>query len=434
MVAIALIVFGLISYKDLSIDLMPNVDFPVMTITTTFPGADPQTVETEVSKPIEESVGTLAGIKELMSYSEENVSLVVIQFELEVDSNVALQDVRDRISRIQDQFPANVKTPTVTKIDFQATPVVSVAISGAGTTQDLSDFVKNIVKPRLEQSSGVGQVNIVGLRERQVRIWLDPVLMSSYGVTAFDVVGALQRSNIKLPGGRVETGDREYLVVTSGELQSVQEFGNVVVANKNDHLVKLSDVARVEDGLADLRSLCRLNGQSAIGLQCVKQSGANTIDTADAVRANFADLQPEIPPGIKTAITADTSSFIRDSFEETRGHILGGGLRHHYRSVFPRKLPNNRDRRPHDPDQHHHDVHLHEDSRFYLEYPHHAGDRAVGRNVNRRCHCRSGKHIPSCGRGRESARCRKAQREGKSRTPSWPPRFPSLPCLSRSPS
>lgn len=326
MIAATLIVFGLISYRDLPIELMPNVEFPVITITTIFPGADPETVETEVSKRIEEEVGTLPGIKELISYSNENVSLVVIEFELEIDLEVAVQDVRDRLSRLQMSFPENVESPIVEKINFSAFPIISVAVSGEGTPQDLASYVKNIIKPSIERTAGVGRVEIVGLRNREIRVWLDQDLMASLNISPYEIISALQRSNIDLPSGRIETGEREYIVVTSGEIQSVKEFGEVVVASRKGKLIRLSDVAKVEDGLADLRSLSRLNGKPAIGLRIVKQSGANTVKVADAIKESVARLQSELPPGIKLEITADTSAFIRESFEETQFHIILGGF------------------------------------------------------------------------------------------------------------
>ncbi|HDS30708.1 MAG TPA: efflux RND transporter permease subunit, partial [Firmicutes bacterium] len=324
--AATLVIFGLISYKDLSIDLMPNVEFPIITITTIFRGADPETIETEVTDKIEDDLATLAGIKELYSYSAENVSVIVVQFELEVNLDTATQDVRDRLSRLQRSLPEDIEPPIVQKIDFQSIPIVSVAVSGDVTPQDLASFVKDTIKPRIESSTGVGRVDILGIRNREIRVWLNHDAMASYGVSAFEIVGALQSSNIQIPSGRVETGDREYIVVTTGEIKYFDEFKDIVVATRNGTLVRLSDVARVEDGLEDLRSLSRLNGASAVSLQVFKLSGANTISVAEKVKEEVELLKAELPPGITVTVPLDTSVFIRDSFEETINHILGGGL------------------------------------------------------------------------------------------------------------
>jgi len=326
MITVALLVFGLISYNRLGIEENPDVDFPFLTIFTVYPGADPATVESEVTERIEDVIATVSGIKTLTSSSEENVSFIFIEFELGVDINIAAQDVRDKMEGIQRRLPDDAEMPVVQKFDMDAEPVLDVTIAGDIRPQDLADYVNNIVKPRIESVEGVGSVSISGLREREIRIWIDPDKLTAYEMSIQDVVRAIQSGNVEIPGGRVETGDREFLVITSGELQSVDEFADLIVGIRRGHFIKLSDVARVEDGLEEQRSLARLNLESAISISAIKKSGANTIETVDQIYEIVAEIRAEAPPGIQITIPRDNSIFIRDSFKQVQEHLYGGGL------------------------------------------------------------------------------------------------------------
>lgn len=326
MVTVALIIFGLISYNMLGVEQNPDIAFPFVSVQTTFPGADPETVETEVTEVIEDEVATISGIKTLYSMSGENISLVFIEFELEVDVDVAAQDVRDAVSRIQMSLPENAETPVVTKLDVMAQPILEVAVGGDVEPQDLARYVLDNIKPRIDSVEGVGTVNVYGLREREVRIWLDKDRMSAYGISAQEIIGAIQSGHVEIPGGRVETGEREFTVVTSGELQSVSEFEDLIVASRDDSLIRLREVAEVEDGLEDLRSQARLNGEPAVGLSIVKKSGANTVEVADAVYEIIDEIRATAPPGLSISIPRDNSVYTRDSLAEVQGHLYGGGI------------------------------------------------------------------------------------------------------------
>jgi hydrophobic/amphiphilic exporter-1 (mainly G- bacteria), HAE1 family len=326
MATVALIIFGLISFNGMPIEDMPNIDFPYITITTVYPGASPESVETEITKKIEDEVATLPGVKKLTSTSAENVSLVFIEYELNVNINNAAQDVRDRMARLQQSLPDTAKVPVAEKLDVMSSSVLEVAVSSESTPQDIAVFVEDTIKPKLESIPGVGSVRVEGIREREVRIWLDPDKMSSYDVTPQQVVGAIKMNHIDIPGGRVETGTREYAIITSGQLKSVKEFENIIVATVKGTLVRLSDVARVEDGLSDLRSTTRLNGQQAIGLSIIKQPGANVIQVADEAYKAINEIKSQLPPSVKITIPKDNSVFTRSSYEQVRFHILEGML------------------------------------------------------------------------------------------------------------
>jgi HAE1 family hydrophobic/amphiphilic exporter-1 len=326
MVTLALAIFGLLSLRDIGIEENPNVEFPFLSIVTAYPGADPETVETEVTDKIEESVATLAGIKNLNSTSAENVSQVSIEYELEVDIDVVAQDVRDRMARLTQSLPDSAETPVVEKFDVHAEPVLTVTVSGNLNLQDLAEYVDEIIKPRLESITGVGRVNVFGQRDREVRIWLDADKMAAQGISVQEVVSAIQRGHVEIPGGRVETGDREFLVITSGELNSVPEFKEIIVGTRHDTLIRLKDVATIEDGVEDQRSITRLNGQPTIGLQMIKKSGGNVIDVADAAYKVIDELRAEAPPGLDIQIPADNSNYTRDSYHEVQGHVVGGAI------------------------------------------------------------------------------------------------------------
>jgi len=326
MVFLTLVIFGLISYSRLGIEENPDVDFPFMSISTVYPGADPETVETEVTKRIEDEVATLSGIKSLTSTSADSVSLVFIEFELDVDLDVASQDVRDKMEGIRRSLPDSAETPIVQKFDVMGQSVLDIAVGGDVRPQDIARYVEDVLRPRIETIEGVGSVEITGLREREIRIWLDPDRMASYEIGPGEVIGKIQSENVDFPGGRIETGDREYIVVTSGQLESVEEFENLVIAVRRGTQIRLSDIAEVEDGLEDLRSMARLNGVPAVGMGVVKKSGENTIAIADSVIEVVDSLKAEAPPGLEISIPWDNSVFIRDSFEEVQGHLFGGGI------------------------------------------------------------------------------------------------------------
>ncbi|MDI6784585.1 MAG: efflux RND transporter permease subunit, partial [bacterium] len=219
MIILALVVFGLVSLRLIGIDLFPNIDFPVVTVTTILPGADPEAIETRVTDVIEESVNTISGIKTLRSVSAEGFSQVLIEFELEKDIDVVTQDVRDKVASVRRDLPIDVEPPVIEKMDLQAMPIMALALSGDKPVKELTRFADKVVKERLQQIIGVGGVRIVGGRDRQIRVWLDANKMEAYKLSAPEVVMALGSENIALPGGRIETNLRELVVKTKGEFE-----------------------------------------------------------------------------------------------------------------------------------------------------------------------------------------------------------------------
>ncbi len=326
MVISALIVFGLVAYRSLGIDLFPKIDFPIVTITAILPGADPETVETDVTEHIEEAVNTISGVKTLRSTSSEGVSIVVIEFELERDVDQAAQDVRDKVSSIRRILPDDLEEPVIEKLDPDASPILALALAGNKPVKEITTFAKDVVKDRLERVNGVGSIEIVGGREREVRVWLSADRLAAYGLAVDDVTRALQLENMEIPGGRIELADTEFVVRTRGRIQTPADFGDIVVAQRASGPIYVRDVGTVEDGAEDERSLSRLNGERAVSLLIRRQSGTNAVAVAAAIKAAIGEIRAELPAGYTMTIATDSSEYIEHSVEEVRFHLMVGGL------------------------------------------------------------------------------------------------------------
>ncbi len=326
MLIMALVVFGVASYSRMGVDLFPAVDFPIVTVSVAYEGADPETVETEVTDVIEEAVNTIAGIKTLRSESTEGFAQIFIEFELEEDINVVSQDVRDKVSRVRGDLPRDIEAPIIEKFDPDSSPILAIVLSGPASVGELSDYAENVVKRRFEGIPGVGNVQLVGQREREVRIWLRADQMLAHGLAAKDVIDTLRQENIEPPGGRVETDMREIIVKTKGKVEHIEDFADLVVATRGGVPIRLRDVAWIEDGLEDFRSLARLNGQRAIALLIRRQSGSNMLAVAGEVKDRLHDLESEIPAGYRLTVAQDISRFVAASFNEAKNELFRGGL------------------------------------------------------------------------------------------------------------
>lgn len=326
MLIAALVTLGWISLGRIGVDLFPRVEFPYVSVTTLLEGAAPETIETEVTDPIEEQVNTISGIESLRSISAEGHSQVNIEFALEEDVDVKAQDVRDKVALAIRDLPGDAEQPVVQKVDPDAQPIMSVMISGDMPVREITRYADRVVKERLQRVPGVGSIRIVGGRDREVRVWLDAVRMRAYGVTAQDVINAIRREHAEIPGGRLETeGLRaEFSVKTKGEVQSVPEFGDIVVAFRETGPTRVRDVARVEDGMEDLRSYAELDGKPGVSLEVRRQSGRNTVEVARAIRAELDEIRKTAPEGIRLLAARDTSLFIEEAVNDVFGDITLG--------------------------------------------------------------------------------------------------------------
>ena len=326
MLIFSLVVVGGFSFFSLGVDLFPKVDFPTITITTVNPGSSPQEMETEVTEKIEEVVNTVSGIDELRSTSLEGVSQVFVQFILEKDVNIAAQEVENRVQQAIPNLPETAEQPTVQKLDSDAAPVLRIVVSAPDSLREVTEIAKNKVKERVESVNGVGQVSIVGGRERQINVWVDPDKMRAFNVTPVEVMGALRVQNQEFPGGRVDEGSREINIRTLGKVRKVEDFADVVIASRGGYEVKIKDIGRVEDGAEELRSQSFLNGKPAVTLIVSKQSGENTVAVAQAVKETLNDVQKELPKDYRLQIIGDNSIFIENSLHAIEEHLILGGF------------------------------------------------------------------------------------------------------------
>ncbi len=326
MLILSLTVVGLFSYQSLGVDLFPKIDLPTITVTVVNPGASPQEIETEITDKVEGAVNTISGIDELRSTSVEGVSQVFITFLLEKNPDIAAQEVRNKIDLIVNDLPVTAEQPMVQKLDTDAAPVVRIAVSAPRSLREVTDVADKRIKQQVESISGVGQVQIIGGRQREIQVWVDPDKLRAFNVTVAQVADAVRAQNMEVPGGRIDEGTRELTVRTMGRIVSPAEFNNLVVGTRGNYSVKLSDVGYAEDGAEEPRTEARLNGQPAVTLVISKQSGQNTVAIADAVKEKLLEVQKTLPAGFKTQVVGDQSIFIKASIEAIQTHLIEGSI------------------------------------------------------------------------------------------------------------
>lgn len=326
MLGLALIVLGAFSYLKLGVDLFPKVQFPTVTVTTVLPGASPEEVETEITKKIEEAVNTIEGIDELRSVSAEGVSQVFITFVLERGVDDAAQDVRDRVNRTLRELPEDVEPPVIDKLDVDAAPVMSIAVSGKRSLREITEIVDKQIKQSIESLPGVGQARFIGDRKREIQVYLDPQKLRSYNLTIDQIRAALASQNVEVPGGRIDQGPKELTLRTLGRVDRVEQFNDLILANIGSAPVRVRDVGYVEDGVEEPRTVARLDGEQAVVLEIRKQSGTNTVEVVDAVSARLEQIEPSLPPDFRAQIVRDQSTFIKGSFHAIQEHLLLGAL------------------------------------------------------------------------------------------------------------
>ncbi|HEY2370520.1 MAG TPA: efflux RND transporter permease subunit [Polyangiaceae bacterium] len=323
---LVIVVFGLVGYSSLGVDFFPNIDIPVVLVTTTLAGTAPEEMETSVTDKIEGAVNTIGGIDELRSTSSEGVSTVIIAFALDKNIDVAVQEVRDHVTTALPQLPKGIDAPLVSKLDPDAAPILLVTLTGEGTRRDLTELADKSVRRQIESINGVGQVTIVGGQKRQVNLWLDPMKLRAVGLTAVDVERALSTQNLTAPGGAIETGPQHISLRVQGRVPNVEAIGKIAIRDDRDHAIRVSDVARVDDGAEEAQSAAMIDGRSTIVLSIRKQSGQNTVAVVDAVRARLDRIEKTLPHGAKLEVVRDNSASIRTSVSAVREHLVLGAL------------------------------------------------------------------------------------------------------------
>lgn len=321
--SLVIVLFGIISATRLTNRLYPDVDPPVVSVTTLLPGAAPEVVETSVTQPLEDQLIAIEGVKHVTSLSREQVSQITVEFELNRDIDAAANDVRDRVSRARRDLPEDAEDSIVAKQDADASPILWLALSSENRSQvEISTIAETSLEDRLGKLPGISDVLIAGERRFSMRVWIDNSRLTAHGLVIADVADALKRENVDLPSGRVEGTDREFTVRTLGEVRTADEYGAMTVAVVEGDPVRLRDVAVVEVGAEDERKIVRFNGKPAVGLGIIKQSKANTLDVARAIKAEVDALRPTLPDGVEIQVAFDSSIFIERSLEDVTQTIL----------------------------------------------------------------------------------------------------------------
>jgi multidrug efflux pump len=327
MLSLALVLFGAIGYTQLSVREFPDVDPPIVSVSTGLPGANPQVVESAVTDILEEELSTIEGLRTLTSSSQEGFSNISLEFNLERDVEEAAQDTRDKVARIRGRLPEDVEEPVVAKEDADAQPFFWLSLSGENyDLLQLSDIGDRLVKSRLQTLTGVGRAEIFGERRFSMRIWLSASELAARGLTVQDVQQAIRTRNVEVPAGRIESQRREFTVRSLGELKTPEEFSNLVVSNRDGILVKLKDLGRVELGPEDERSTLRYKGTPAVAIGVVRQSKSNILSVSQAIQAELPRIQQSLPPGVKLDIAFDQSVFVDISIKEAQETLVIAGL------------------------------------------------------------------------------------------------------------
>ncbi len=327
MLSAVLVLFGIISYKDIGVDRYPTVEFPMISVTTILPGATPEIIDSSVTNLIESVVNSAPGIDHIQSNSSPSVSAINIRFDMDKDVNVAFNEVQARVNRILKDLPDETEPPVVAKVEIGALPVMWLTLTGDRTMQQLNQYARNVVKKRLETINGVGEIQLGGEQRRTIRVNLDPSRMKQLGITVPDVVQMFNREHLRLPGGFLINDSKETLLELDLEYHEPAELGEMIVSYQGSAPQKLRDFATIEDGLADFRQLARFNGKPAVGLGIMKVQNANTVAIVDEVKRRLnEELIPALPPGIELGIAHDDGELTQGVIDSLEEHLVSGTL------------------------------------------------------------------------------------------------------------
>ena len=314
-----IIIFGVIGYTSLGVREYPSVDNPIISVNCSYPGANADVIENQITEPLEQNINGIPGIRSLSSVSSQGNSRITVEFELSVDLETAANDVRDKVSRAQRFLPRDCDPPTVSKADADAMPILMLAVqSDKRSLLEISEIADLTIKEQLQTISDVSAVQIWGEKRYSMRIWLDPAKMAGYGITPVDVKTALDRENVELPSGSIEGNTTELTIRTMGLMHTAQEFNDLVVRESDDRIIRLSDIGRAELGPQDTRSYMKMNGVPMVGVVVIPQPGANHIEIADAVYERVATMKKDLPEDIVLSYGFDNTRFIRASIDEVK--------------------------------------------------------------------------------------------------------------------
>lgn len=321
MYVITLVIFGLMSFKSMPSALFPNVDFPMVTIQTAYPGAEASTIESQVTDKVEEAISRIGGVDSITSTSSEGISVIMVKFFLERDINEATNDVRDKVAAVI--LPKDAKTPLVSKLDIGAAPVINLFLAAKNDSiKNLMLFADEKVKPTLQKINGVGAINIIGYKDREIKIYPDPTLLNKFGITVSELNAIVARENVKIGGGKLISSTKEFTLKTKADALSVKDLENIVIKDN----IRLKDIAKVEDSLSDAKSYASYNGLEGVMLEVQKISGTNTIDIVQRVKDKVPELQRLAGDKFEVKTLNDTSPFILASLEHVKFDLIYGAF------------------------------------------------------------------------------------------------------------
>lgn len=321
-----LVVLGWFSYRQLSVDLYPNVDFPITAVTTVLSGASVEEMESSVTKPLEEAINTIEGIDEMTSTTSEGLSTIIVFFSLSRDGDAGAQDVRDKVSTVMSHLPEGTDVPVVAKFDIESTPILSIVVSGNRDLREVTEIAKRQIKEDIETQRGVGSVSLIGGLERAINIALDTDRLAAYGLSIDQVRGAIRAQNIEVPGGRVDQGQKELILRTMGRIERAVDFQELIVGTSQGRPLRIADIGRVEDANVEPRALARLDGRPAVTLLVRKQTGTNTVAVIDTVKRRLERIRPTLPADVDIQMVRDQSRFIEKSIDEVKLHLVLAGV------------------------------------------------------------------------------------------------------------
>ncbi len=321
--SLAIVLIGVMAYSRLPVREYPNIDEPVVSVTTDYRGASPEIIESQVTQPLEEVLSGIEGVDVIVSQSREGRSQISVRFRLDREQDSAAADVRDRVSRARKSLPDQVDEPVIAKVEADAQPIIYLALSSDRASPiEVTDYAERFVKDRLQNLPGVAEVRIFGARTQAMRIWLDRLRLAAYGLTSQDVEEALRRQNVEVPAGRIESAQREFTVLAETDLRTVEQFNNLIISDAGGYLVRLKDIGEAQVAALDERTITRFMGNPAVALGVVKQSTANPLQVSDAVKAALPKIAEIMPEGLKLDIGYDSSIFIAKSIDNVFHTII----------------------------------------------------------------------------------------------------------------
>ena len=327
MISAIFVLLGIISFQKIGLDKFPTIEFPILTVTTTLEGANPEIIDSSITNLIEEAVNTTPGIESIKSESSPGVSVVSVTFNLDKDIEVAFNEIQSKVSRLARRLPDDIVPPVVRKVETNASAIMWLGLTGDRTIQQLNLYANNILKKKLETVDGVGYVTLGGRRDRTIRINLLPEKMAALKITANDLVVAFKKEHIQLPGGFLVRAQSEKMFKLDLEFHRIEGLKKMIVAYRNGGPIKIDDIAEVEDGLDDYRQTARHNNKPSIGLGIIKVANSNTVDIINKIKEKIeTQIRPNLPPGLELKVSTDDSIYIKSMVKSLQNHILEGTL------------------------------------------------------------------------------------------------------------